>query len=352
MTFEEHMLGAKTEYDKETVRADDAETMVRNQESAIEDLNSEIAAKNATIISQRNTIETLEARIAELEDGGPTEPPTTPPDPPPAMKPPAINNDPYFAPLDMKRYFLDKTPPERVTFLSKNRVRFRWSPKLATGVGDIPPEKDMRAQMVIRAVYGGGGTPRRDPVPSTRWYAWGFGIEKPWPTHKASEKCLCGQWHQGNAPGVKSPPASIEVINLSTDTDPLPIIRLVMALPSLPDGRVWYKAGNLPAVGVLTRFLAHVKWHPTDGFFKLWRDGDPRIDAPLVHHVGPTCHSMLVANEGINPSQCNYNPGHENGAFANAPDGWERSVLYGYQLIGDEENTVSDMVAAVIKALA
>jgi len=262
-----------------------------------------------------------ENRIRELEGGTP---------PSPTRKKPAILYELFDKPLDMGVYYIDKDGAAGTVSVANGECLFRWK-----ATSDLT---DMRAQMVMREHLGTtDGTPRRDPIGSERFY--GFGIYLP-PAYSfgdewANRKCVTGQAHQGNQGGIVSPPFSFEMIKTSLDGE---VMRGVLAVKGKETKTI--NIGKPPRTP--TKILIHVKWSPgTDGFLKVYRDG---VLTPF-NHTGATCNPRTLNGETVqdlNPSIGCYNPSRKNGDFF---VGYVREVAYTYWLIGNETNTLADMVA-------
>jgi hypothetical protein len=287
------------------------------------------AEARAQTLAQENTI--LKARIAELEaQPGPAptpEPEPTPePAPTPTGKAPAILNENFDGTsLNTRIFVLDKTPPEAV-IVSGGQALLKWK-----ATSDL---LHMRAQVVMRATPGStNDTARRDPIGSERYYAFGillppaFSFADQW----ANEKCVSGQFHQGNQGGIVNPPFSFEMIKTSLEGE---IMRGVLSLEGRE--RKVFQLGRPPRSE--SKIIMHVKWSPgSDGFFRLWRDGVQKMN-----HVGPTCNPRTLNGEttqDINPMLSNYNPGRKGGAFI---VGYERHVVFTYWKIGNETNSLAD----------
>jgi hypothetical protein len=273
-------------------------------------------------------INVLKARIAELE-GGVTPPP--PPPPPPTGTAPKILDERFDKPLNMDVFYIDKDGEAGTVSVANGQCLFRWK-----ATSDLT---DMRAQMVMRAIVGGGGTPRRDPIGSERFYA--FGIYLP-PTYVfdsqwGNRKCVTGQIHQGNEGGIVSPPFSFEQIKTSADGE---VMRGVLAVKGRETKTI--NIGRPPRSE--SKILIHVKWSPgSDGFLKVYRDG---VLTPF-NHSGPTCNPRILNGETVqdlNPSIGCYNPGRKSGDFT---VGYVREVMFTYWQIGTVPgNTIADMLGA------
>ena len=110
------------------------------------------------------TIVALTARIKELE----APPPATPPAP--TTNTPKILNETFKNGVDWARYFSDSGGGPAAP-----RERFAPTPeglKVIWIAGS--PSGTKRSELGIRAVVGGGETPRRDPIGSERWYGLEF----------------------------------------------------------------------------------------------------------------------------------------------------------------------------------
>jgi hypothetical protein len=268
----------------------------------------------------------LLARIAELEadgDGGDV-------DPPPPVNAPKILVELWDGTkLDTNIYFLDKTAPE-FAVVGGGNLTLTWK-----ATSDL---SNMRAQLVMKAVPGGGGTARRDPIGSERWYGFGiflpqdgYSFEDQW----ANEKCVTGQWHQGGENGIVNPPLSIEQIKTSADGE---IMRLVLSLKDKE--RKVFQLGRPPRTAA--NMLFHIRWSAGgDGFIGVWRDGVEKVS-----YQGATCNG--VTTEGLNPMLSNYNPGRKGGAFVT---GYKRVVVYTYWRIGDQTNVLGDFAELAKKGV-
>lgn len=328
MTFDEHMTAATAEHS--LVAAD------RDRKAAdLSACQADLSSCRTVNIALKKRVDELEAQLALSTTTSRTttrrtttrRTTTIPPTP---VQRPHILDDSFLAkvdgnPLDWKRYFPDKTTTDKFVFLSPRNVQFKWRPS-------SDPD-DMRAQIVQRLTYGGGGTPRRDPVGSLRLYAFGLWLPSSFSTTDqwSNQKCITGQFHQGGANGIVNPPVSFEQINGE--------MRCVLSLPGLIEGdRKNFPMGPCPRTR--SDMLLSVKWSQGgDGRLQIWRDGVQK-----ANYSGPTCWSMEKAGQGLNPILCTYNPGHKNGAYAGVPSAWNRDVVYTHWLIGDQGNVLADMV--------
>jgi len=272
----------------------------------------------------------LKARIAVLE--AQPVPPPPPPPPPPTGTAPKILVENFNAGLDLQKFYLDKDGPAGSVTVSGGQARFSWK-----ATSDL---LDMRAQMGMRLTPGSTNeTPRRDPIGSTRFYAFGIFLPPEYVFDAAwgNQKCVTGQIHQGNAGGIVSPPFSLEMIKTSADGE---IMRGVLALKGLITKTIII--GKPPRVE--SKILIHVKWSAgPDGFLKVYRDGV----LTAFNHTGPTCNPRTLNGETVddlNHMLCNYNPGRKSGSFT---VGYRRDVVFTCWNIGNETNTLADMEAAL-----
>jgi len=324
MTFEEHMQAAIADHAALVAQQRALEIANEQMMSLVDGLRVQVS-----MVEAKNRL--LEARITELEgggDGGDVDPPPTP-----TGNPPKILND-RLQVFDRDRYFLDKTNEEQVTH-SPGKLGLSWAPKPAIMAG----KDGKRAQVIIKEVYGGGGTPYRDPVGALRWYGLIFHADPSFPVTgtSSSSKCVPFQWHQGNGTpdfDIINPPVSAEIVNIGSDSNPESILRLCLSLPQLDPDRIYKSMGAVPKVP--TRFIFRTNWQSgSGGSIDCWRDG-----VKLWAYNGPTCHSMDDAELGLAPFFCSYNPGAPSGSA-------KRTVFHGAILIGDETNTLADIEAAL-----
>ncbi len=314
-TFEEHVDAIEAEH-----------TAIMSERDAITAERDVLVTNNAKL---EQTIVTLQARIAELEA-----PPPVPVQPPPQPQPvpptpPAILSEAFDgSALNMSRFVLDKTPTDAVV-VSNGQCLLKWKAS-----SDLT---HMRGQIVMRAIPGStNDTPRRDPIGSERFYAFGiylptaYSFSDQW----ANRKCVSGQFHQGNGGGIKSPPFSFEQIKTSADGE---VMRGVLALYGKDTKTIII--GKPPRTE--TKIVVHVKWSAgADGFLRVYRDGV----LTAFNHSGPTCNPRTLNGETVddlNPMLSNYNPSRKDGDFV---VGYERHVVFTYWKIGTEANVLSDFV--------
>ena len=316
---------ASTKGELVTTKADlaKAQAEILRLEARVRELEAELSSSTSTTTSRTTTRRTTTLRTTTV---------TAPPAPPDR---PHILDDRFLAKVagqavDLKRYVPEKTPVDRLVFVGPRQLRFDWRPSADS--------TDMRANISMRHQYGGGGTPRRDPVGSTRLYAFGILLPAEFKTDDlfAKEKCVTGQFHQGGGVdgfSIKNPPVSVEQIN--------GIMRLVLSLPGvIPGDRINFPLGPPPRSR--SDLLFRIKWSPSsDGSIECWRDGT----LAFPKYKGPTCWSMQKAGQGLNPSIGTYNPGQGSLSFKTVPAGWGRPVVFTHWLIGDEANDLADMVA-------
>ena len=270
-----------------------------------ERVTTEVNRLTGVIGSMTDELSAARARITELESG--------------SGRVPAILDERFEHGMDWDRYFSDgnpSAPPERFAQTPEG-LRVTWIAGSPSGT--------KRTELGIRAVPGGGETPRRDPVDSKRWYSIEFLIPDAYKLDDATkdEKRLLWQAHQE---GGDNPPLSLELRNGT--------FRLVRSIGGEREHHLNPTGQPVPGIpatkGMWHRLIIHAHWHATAGSLECWFD---------AHHVPKvtrkTCNAVA---SGINCKVGSYQPG-----AASFTAGYKIEHLIRRWAIGNETNHWEDM---------
>ena len=274
----------------------------------IRTIHSEVQVTAAALVVENAA---LKLKIKELEEEQPQ--------PTPPGNPPKILNERFINGVDWHRFFAEEGDD------ANDRAKFTQTPD-GLKVMWMAGSSSKRTELGIRVVPGGGGTPRRDPIGSERWYGLEFMVPDAYKLDDgtADAKRVLWQCHQ-SGPGITNPPVSLELRNGT--------FRLVR---SVGDEREHHlnPTGDPPGIpcakGVWHKLVVHMLWHATAGYVECWLD--------TLHVPKATRKTCTASGDGLNCKTGSYQPGH-----TSFPSGYRLEHLIRRWSIGDESNTREDM---------